>query len=168
MNNQKRNIDLNNINNEFVYIPGYLPIPLTYLYQHFKYGANHNKEIYQESNSVSQLSTTSDGDYNIINNNNNSNLVNNKTSKKEKNFKNLEESIKKGIEDISNIFNSSQFEPCPLTLACYYHCDLTLSANEEYYYNLKINDIVNNFKMKKKNSNEDNINDDIENKKDEV
>jgi hypothetical protein len=45
---------------------------------------------------------------------------------------------------------------------------LTLSENEEYYYNLKINDIVNNFKMKKKNSNEDNINDDIENKKDEV
>ena len=53
-------------------------------------------------------------------------------------------------------------------MACYYHCDLTLSENEEYYYNLKINDIVNNFKMKKKNDKEENIDDDIENKKDEV
>ena len=129
------------LENEYIYIPGYVPIPLSYLYQLSK------KEKNQESNSVSQLSTTSDGELNIINNNTNnifnynSMMPTNKEEKKEEKL-NLRESIKKGIKDISNFYNSNNSEACPLSLASYYHCNLTLSANEEFYLNLKMNEFI--------------------------
>ena len=140
--------------NEYIYIPGYVPIPLSYLYQLSK------KEKNQESNSVSQLSTTSDGELNIINNNNTNNIFNynsmmptNKEEKKEEKL-NLRESIKKGIKDISNFYNSNNSEACPLSLASYYHCNLTLSANEEFYLNMKMNEFIKDSKERIKNMKE--------------
>ena len=86
---------MDNSKYEFIYIPGYLPIPINYLYEQYKNELLFNKDNKnQESNSNSQLSTTSDGEQNIINNINN-NLIN--KIKKEKKL-NLEESIKKGIK----------------------------------------------------------------------
>lgn len=133
------------MNNEYIYIPGYVPIPLSYLYQQFN-----KKEKNQESNSVSQLSTTSDGEHNIINNNTNGNnyiynynsiMPINKDEKKDEKL-NLRESIKKGIKDIYNFYNSNNSEGCPLSLASYYHCNLALSANEEFYLNMKLNEFI--------------------------
>jgi hypothetical protein len=99
------------------------------------------------------LSTTSDGEHNIINinntNNNNSIITINKEEKKEKKL-NLEESIKKGIKDISNFYNSNISETCPLSLACYYYCNLNLSANEEFYLNLKLDEFINESKGRMK------------------
>ena len=142
------------MNNEYIYISGYVPIPLSYLYQQFN-----KKEKNQESNSVSQLSTTSDGEHNIINNNTNSNNNNiyyynsfmpkNKDEKKDEKL-NLRESIKKGINDISNFYNSNNSDSCPLSLASYYHCNLTLSANEEFYLNLKLNEFIKDNKERMK------------------
>ena len=106
-----------------------------------------NKEKNQESNSGSQLSTKSDDEHNIINNINiNNNIYNssfpkNKIIKKEKKL-NLEDSIKKGIKDISNQFNSNPLQQCPLTLSCFYHCDLLLTEQEEYNLNLEIKDTI--------------------------
>lgn len=143
-------------NYEYIYLPGYLPIPLNYLYEQYKKGMKNNFEKYQETNSISQISTTSDGEHNLINNNINNNINNlsiqkNKSIKKEKKLS-LEESIKKGIKDISDVFNLNPLENCSLTLACYYHCDLNLAAHEEYYLNLEINDVVQKHKknLKKK------------------
>ena len=96
------------------------------------------------------MSTTSDGEHNIINiNNNNSIITINKEEKKEKKL-NLEESIKKGIKDISNFYNSNISETCPLSLACYYYCNLNLSANEEFYLNLKLDEFINESKGRMK------------------
>ncbi len=149
------NSNENFLNNEYIYIPGYVPIPLLYLYQQFN-----KKEKNQESNSVSQLSTTSDGEHNMINNNTNSNYNNiynynsimpiNKDEKKDEKL-NLRESIKKGIKDISNFYNSNNSDSCPLSLASYYHCNLTLSANEEFYLNLKLNEFIKDSKKRIKN-----------------
>ena len=128
---------------------------MLYLYQQFN-----KKEKNQESNSVSQLSTTSDGEHNMINNNTNSNYNNiynynsimpiSKDEKKDEKL-NLRESIKKGIKDISNFYNSNNSEGCPLSLASYYHCNLTLSANEEFYLNMKLNEFIKDSKERIKN-----------------
>ena len=137
---------MDNSKYEFIYIPGYLPIPINYLYEQYKNELLFNKDNKnQESNSNSQLSTTSDGEQNIINNINN-NLIN--KIKKEKKL-NLEESIKKGIKDISVQFNSNPFQQCPLTLACFYHCDLALSEQEESSLNMEINDTIKDLKIKR-------------------
>ena len=141
-----KNKDMDNSKYEFIYIPGYLPIPINYLYEQYKNELLFNKDNKnQESNSNSQLSTTSDGEQNIINNINN-NLIN--KIKKEKKL-NLEESIKKGIKDISVQFNSNPFQQCPLTLACFYHCDLALSEQEESSLNMEINDTIKDLKIKR-------------------
>ena len=99
------------------------------------------------------MSTTSDGEHNIINinntNNNNSIITINKEEKKEKKL-NLEELRKKGIKDISNFYNSNISETCPLSLACYYYCNLNLSANEEFYLNLKLDEFINESKGRMK------------------
>ena len=129
------------LKNEYIYIPGYIPIPLSYLYQQ----QFNKKEKYQESNSVSQISTASEGEHNIINNNNiynyNSIMPINKGEKKEEKI-NLKESIKKGIENINQFYNSNRAETCPLSLACYYHCNIALNANEEFYLNMKLNEFI--------------------------
>jgi len=141
-----KNKDMDNSKYEFIYIPGYLPIPINYLYEQYKNELLFNKDNKnQESNSNSQLSTTSDGEQNFINNINN-NLIN--KIKKEKKL-NLEESIKKGIKDISVQFNSNPFQQCPLTLACFYHCDLALSEQEESSLNMEINDTIKDLKIKR-------------------
>jgi hypothetical protein len=128
------------LKNEYIYIPGYIPIPLSYLYQQ----QFSKKEIYQESNSFSQISTASEGEHNIINNNiynYNSIMPINKGEKKEEKI-NLKESIKKGIENINEFYNSNRAETCPLSLACYYHCNIALNANEEFYLNMKLNEFI--------------------------
>ena len=135
---------------EYIYIPGYLPIPINYVLEQYKDELAFNEEKNQESNSISQMSKKLYGENNIINDINNiynSILPKNKIEKKEKNL-NLEESIKKGIKDISKQLNSDPLQQCPLTLACFYHCDLILTEQEEYNLNLEINDTVAEFKNK--------------------
>ena len=150
-----KNKDMDNSKYEFIYIPGYLPIPINYLYEQYKNELLFNKDNKnQESNSNSQLSTTSDGEQNIINNINN-NLIN--KIKNEKKL-NLEESIKKGIKDISVQFNSNPFQQCPLTLACFYHCDLALSEQEESSLNMEIDDTIKDLKIKRDKNGDNKIN----------
>ena len=131
-----------------------MPIPINYVLEQYKDELAFNKEKNQESNSTSQISTTLGGENNSINNINeiknniyNSILSKNEGTKNEKKL-NLEESIKKGIKDISKQFNSDPLQQCPLTLACFYHCDLILTEQEEYNLNLEINDTVSEFKNK--------------------
>ena len=131
-----------------------MPIPINYVLEQYKDELAFNKEKNQESNSTSQISTTLGGENNSINNINeiknniyNSILSKNEGTKNEKKL-NLEESIKKGIKDISKQFNSDPLQHCPLTLACFYHCDLILTEQEEYNLNLEINDTVSEFKNK--------------------
>ena len=128
-----------------------MPIPINYLYEQYKNELLFNKDNKnQESNSGSQLSSTSDGEPNIINNN-----FKNKTKKEKK--LNLEECIKKGIKDISDQFNSDPFQQCPLTLACLYHCDLILSEEEESSLKYEINDIIKDYKNKKNKKGDDKL-----------
>ena len=139
--NKTKDINQDLLKYEYNYMPNYI-IPLNYLYQ---YQLIYNKDKYQENNSFSQKSTTSEGEYNI----NNNHLNNSSKTKKEKNL-NAEEYIKQGIKNISDIYNSNPLEQCHLTLACHYHCNLILTENDEYYLNLKLKDISNNYKMMNK------------------
>ena len=143
--NKTKELKQDLFNYEYNYMPNYI-IPLNYLHQ---YQLIYNKDKYQENNSFSQKSTTSDGEYNLNNNLNNSSKAKNINKNKEKNL-NMEVCIKQGIKTISDIYNSNLSEKCHLTLACYYHCNLILSTNDEYYLNLKLKDISNNYKMMSK------------------
>ena len=67
----------------------------------------------------------------------------------------MEECIKKGIKDVSDKFNSDPFQQCPLTLACFYHCDLILSEEEESSLKYEINDIIKDYKNKKNKKDDD-------------
>ena len=77
----------------------------------------------------------------------------NKGEKKEEKI-NLKESIKKGIENINEFYNSNRAETCPLSLACYYHCNIALNANEEFYLNMKMNEFIKDSKERIKNMKE--------------
>ena len=90
-----------------------------------KYNDN-SKDLYQES--ISYLSTTSGGDYN------NYNKVKNFIEEKQNNKnENLLESIKKGIKDIQNYFDSNKNNS--ISLACYYYCNINI--NEQQKNNLE-------------------------------
>ena len=44
--------------------------------------------------------------------------------------------------------------PFIISLASYYHCNLTLSANEEFYLNMKMNEFIKDSKERIKNMKE--------------
>ena len=93
-------------------------------------------ELNQES--ISHLSTASEGGEYYINNNNNnpSSFQQDLLGKVEINSKNDEkteiESIKKAFKNIGNYFNSNQCNY--ITFACYYYCDINM--NEQRKKNL--------------------------------
>ena len=62
------------------------------------------KKNASESNSLSQLSTTSDGEHNIINY-----QILNKNKEKKKEDDTLEDSIKKGLREISDKYNPNLY-----------------------------------------------------------
>ena len=108
----------------------------------------------QESNSSSLLSTTSDGEQinnniNIYKNSGEENII--------KENKNLYDGIKKSIKDIGNYYNSIDCLGDFPNLACLYYCDIETNNNDEFFINLEIknliddynNDIKNNIKNKK-------------------
>ena len=96
-----------------------------------KYNINYKVE---NQESISHLSTTSGGDYNYYNKSNYKDFnEDNQNNKKE----NLIESIKKGIKDIKDCFNSNQKNS--ISLACYYYCNLNLNVNEKINFENMIN-----------------------------
>ena len=149
--NKERNDFPDNFSKNYNYFNThkYLQKPINFKYEQNKNDYMYNVDKYPENNTLSQMSTTSDGDHNLINNNanntNNSPITKNQNDKKEKRI-NLEESIKRGIKDISNSLNFNHLEKSPLTLACYYYCELYLSGNEEYYLDKEINNIAKGYK----------------------
>ena len=90
---------------------------------------------------------------NIYNYNYNSIIPINKDEKKEEKL-NLKESIEEGIKDIAIFYNSNNSETCLLSLASYYYCNLTLSGNEEFYLNLKMNEFIKDSEQRIKNMKE--------------
>ena len=107
-----------------------------------KYNDN-SKDFYQES--ISHLSTTSGGDYNNYNKVNNDNYyfcknftVENQNNKNQ----NLFESIKKGIKDIQNYFNSNHNNS--ISLACYYYCNINMNEQQKNDLEKKIQKFIDN------------------------
>ena len=103
-------------------------------------------ELYQESNSMSHLSTTSEGDQ-IINNNlliYQTNPSNNTKCKNKKNYT-FKESIKKGIRDLNKLvkLNKENIIPC----TCLYYCDIDLTKEEnKFFFGTKIQKLIEEFK----------------------
>ena len=107
-------------------------------------------DLYQESNSMSHLSTTSEGDQGINNNFNNfyffqSNQESKKANKNNKN-KNLHESIIMGIKDISDCFNSNKNESNVISFSCYYFCDIHMNNEKEFFLDVKIKQLIDDYK----------------------
>jgi len=95
--------------------------------------SGYNKEKYPESNSMSHLSTSSEGELNKIH------------KKDIDDNDNMEKDIIKGIKDITNIYiNKSKNNS--ISLACLYFCDINLDEEKNHIYDKKIKDsIVNLF-----------------------
>lgn len=91
---------------------------------------------------MSHLSTTSDGENNFYFYQPHSEEK--KICKKNKN-KNLHESIKKGIKDITDNFNSNNLDNV-MSLACYYYCDINMNEQQEFFLGTKIQNLVNGYK----------------------
>ena len=114
-------------------------------------------DLYQESNSMSHLSTTSKGEQAINTNYNsyffyesfteekkiNKNKYNNKNGK-------LYESIKKGINEISDLYNNNKNNV--ISISCYYFCNINMDEKENQCFEDKIQKFINNYKnvIKKK------------------
>ena len=114
-----------------------------------------NIDLYQETNSMSHLSTASEGEQGINSNYNNyyfykSFSEEQKTNKKinlnknENENKNIYDSIKNGIMDISNYLNSNKNNA--ISLSCFYHCDFNMDEEDKLYLNNKIQNFVNDSK----------------------
>ncbi len=104
---------------------------------------------------MSHLSTTSEGDQGNNYNNiyfyqyNEEKMKNNKKNKN----KDLYESIKTGIKDISDCFNSNQNENNVISFACYYYCDIHMNNENEFFLGVKIQQLIDDYK-KNKNANQ--------------
>ena len=99
-------------------------------------------DINPETNSLSHLSTTSDGENNYYFYQSHSEEK--KIGKKIKN-KHLYESIKKGIKDITDNFNSNNLDNA-ISFACYYYCDINMDEQEELLLGTKIKNLVDDYK----------------------
>ena len=110
------------------------------IYNNNKIFKNDNSlDNYQESNSNSHLSTTSEGEGN-----------NNNISEKDEN-KSLDERIKKGIKDIKDYFNSVESLGDVANLACYYHCNFETSEDENIYVNMEVKKLAESYEKDLKN-----------------
>ena len=107
---------------------------------------------YQESNSMSYLSTTSEGEQGINNNNKffyHTIPEEKKLNKKCKNKnENLSESIAYGIKEISDYFNSNKNESNVISFACYYFCDINMNEEEEFFLGVNIRKIIKEYEKK--------------------
>ena len=110
------------------------------------------EDLYQETNSNSHLSTTSEGEQGINANYNNYFIYQSfnedeKINKKnkidnDKNNKNIYELIKKGIKDISDSINSNKINP--VSFACYYFCNINLNEEDEFFITSRIEEMIDN------------------------
>ena len=103
---------------------------------------------------MSHLSTTSEGEPPINYNYNNyyfyqtfpENGTINKNNKKENKKRDLCESIKIGIKDISDCINSNKTNI--ISFDCYYFCDIKMNEEEEFFIEDTIKNVINNVKVK--------------------
>lgn len=104
-------------------------------------------DLYQESNSMSHLSTTSEGEQGI--NSNYNNYLFYKTFPQEKIIKkhkvnnkneNLYESIKKGIKEISDLYNNNKNNI--ISISCYYFCNINMEEEDKSYLEKKIQQFI--------------------------
>ena len=82
--------------------------------------------------SISHLSTTSEGDYNNYNKSNYEKYYFSKDTKEENQNnqnKNLFELIQKAIKDIEDYFNSNPNKP--ISLACSYYCNINIKEQQK-------------------------------------
>ena len=116
-------------------------------------------DLYQETNSMSHLSTASEGEQGINSNYNNYYFYKffseeQKTNKKkdinknENKKENIYESIKKGIKDISDLLNTNK--NYAVSLSCYYYCDINMDEEDELYLKSKIQQCINNYTQNSK------------------
>ena len=112
-----------------------------------------SKDIHQENNSMSHLSTTSEGEPGININYNNyffcqtfpkDTII--KKNKKENKKRDLYETITIGIKDISDCINSNNINI--KSFECYYFCDINMNEEEDFIFVNKIKDIIKNEKEK--------------------
>ena len=103
---------------------------------------------------MSHLSTTSEGEPDINVNYNNyyiyqnsfpGKAINKKDKNENKNKKrDLCESIKIGIKDISDCINSNKTNI--LSFDCYYFCEININEEEEFFFIDKIKNVINDYK----------------------
>lgn len=111
-------------------------------YDIIKKEKENSSDIYPESNSLSHLSTTSEGENNYYFYS--SKLEEKKIDKINKN-KNIYESITKGIKDISDNFIPYNI-PNIISFACYYYCDVQMDEQTEFFLGAKIQNLENDCK----------------------
>jgi hypothetical protein len=111
-------------------------------YDIIKKEKENSSDIYPESNSLSHLSTTSEGENNYYFYS--SKLEEKKIDKINKN-KNIYESITKGIKDISDNFIPYNI-PNTISFACYYYCDVQMDEQTEFFLGAKIQNLENDCK----------------------
>ena len=92
-----------------------------------------------ESNSSSHLSTTSDGDQV-------SNIKEINEGKNNKENNNLKETIKKGFRDIKEYYNSIESLGDLANLSCFYYCDIETNEDENFFIDMEIKKVVENYK----------------------
>ena len=111
-------------------------------YDIIKKEKENSSDIYPESNSLSHLSTTSEGETNYYFYS--SKLEEKKIDKLNKN-KNIYESITKGIKDIWDNFIPNNI-PNIISFACYYYCDIHMDEQIEFFLGAKIKNLENDCK----------------------
>ena len=99
---------------------------------------------YQESNSSSHLSTTSDGDQ-LTNSGNFNQKIFNDEKKMNRDMKNLDESIKTGIKAIEDYYNSIESLGDVANLACFYYCDIDSNPDNNFFIKMEVQKLADNY-----------------------
>ncbi len=121
-------------------------------YNNILYSNNNNidecisNDKYQESNSSSHLSTTSDGDQPTVSGNFNSKINNNESPRNNRDIKNLDESIKSGIKAIEDYYNSIESIGDVANLACFFYCDIEPNMDNNFFIKMEVQKLADNYK----------------------
>lgn len=119
-------------------------------YNNIIYNKNNNiddgisTDKYQESNSSSHLSTTSDGDQTFIGNYNSKNNI--ESIRANRDIKNLDESIKTGIKAIEDYYNSIESIGDVANLACFFYCDIEPNMDNNFFVKMEVQKLADNYK----------------------
>ena len=99
---------------------------------------------YQESNSSSHLSTTSDGGQLTSSGNFNQKIFNDE-KKMNRDMKNLDESIKTGIKAIEDYYDSIESLGDVANLACFYYCYIDSNPDNNFFIKMEVQKLADNY-----------------------